>query len=72
MSEEKVSVSFLPVYTTRKNVSYYLQGREVDKSTHPRTDLFQPGNYPQYNSKTKCGGDRISPIVEKNVSLISV
>ncbi|MEK6914066.1 MAG: NUDIX domain-containing protein [Nanoarchaeota archaeon] len=48
MSEDSISVSFLPVYTAGKDVNYYLQGREVDKSHHPRTDLFQPGNYPFY------------------------
>ena len=48
MTEEKISVSFLPVYGKGKEVMYYLQGREVDKSQHPRTDLFQPGNYPFY------------------------
>ncbi len=48
MSEEKISVSFLPVYTEGKDVAYYLQGREVDKSHNSRTDLFQPGNYVFY------------------------
>lgn len=48
MSEEKISVSFLPVYGKGRELGYLFQGREVDKSHHSRKDLFQAGRYPFY------------------------
>lgn len=49
MSElEKISVNVIGVTGEGFNVKYMIQGRDVDKSDHPRKDLFQPGRYPFY------------------------
>jgi len=47
MSKE-ISANLILVNGKGHDVSYLVQGREVDKSDHPRTDLFQPGKYPFY------------------------
>ncbi|MEK6830725.1 MAG: NUDIX domain-containing protein [Nanoarchaeota archaeon] len=45
---EKISVSLLLAAGKGYDLSYLLQGREVDKSDHEIKDLFQPGKYPFY------------------------
>ena len=52
MTEDaRISVSLLLTTPSEKagSIDYLLQGREVDKSDHPKAkEIFQPGRYPFY------------------------